>query len=55
MIRSPEVKRMVRPVKTKKVKMVPKIPKVRTYPMFSKKRLLRMLNPEAKMIGGRQT
>jgi len=46
---------MVRPVKTKKIKIVPNIPKVRTYPMCSKKRLLHMFNPEAKMIGGKHT
>jgi hypothetical protein len=47
--------RLVRPANTKNVIIVPKIPKVNMYPMFSKKRLLRILKPAAKMIGGRQT
>ena len=47
--------KLVRPANTKNVIIVPKIPKVKMYPMFSKKRLLRMLKPAAKMIGGRHT
>lgn len=45
----------VSPENTRNVMIVPKIPKSRMYPMFAKNLLLRMLNPLAKMIGGKQT
>ena len=50
-----ETKPRVRPVNTKNVTIVPKTPKSKIYPMLSKNLLLLMLNPEANMIGGKQT
>jgi len=43
----------VKPENIIKVKIVPSIPKSRIYPIFSKKRFLLILNPEANIIGGK--
>ncbi len=43
------------PQKTKNVRIVPKMPNIRMYPILSKNLFLLMLNPDAKIIGGRHT
>lgn len=44
----------VRPENATNVIRVPRIPNRRIYPIFSKNLFLLMLNPEAKMMGGKQ-
>jgi hypothetical protein len=49
------ITRYVSPANTRNVTIVPNTPNNKMYPIFAKNLLLLILNPAAKIIGGRQT